>query len=130
MSGAIVAAMFDIVVLGKRRDHGCAAGDLADATENDFRTAVVEFDGSMDFDGPAGQAADVADIFQSGREDYYSEGARHLICAEVEEVNSFISNSYFEDFTLYTLSFTDVVAGFVNGDAVGGLEQRRRQHNQ
>ena len=37
MSGAVVAAIFDVVVLGQWRDHGGASGDLADAVQDDFR---------------------------------------------------------------------------------------------
>jgi len=62
--------------------------------------AVVEFLAltlacSVDFDGAAGEAEDVANIFQSGREDHDRKGAGQLILAEVEEVDSFFSNSYF-----------------------------------
>ncbi len=39
-------------------------------------------------------------------------------------MNSFRADSYFEDFAGDALGFADVLAGFVNGDAVGGGEQR------
>jgi hypothetical protein len=58
-----VAAIFDVVVLGQRRDHGGTSGDLADAVENDLRAAVVEFDRSMNFNRSAFEPSDVADIF-------------------------------------------------------------------
>ena len=90
-----MAAIFDVVVFGERRDHGGTASNLADAIQDYFGAAIVEFNGSMNFDGAAGQAADVADIFQSGGEDYYREWAGQLILAEVEEVNSFFSDSDF-----------------------------------
>jgi len=48
-----------------------------------------------------------------------------LILTEIEEMDSFFSNSDFEDFALYTPGFTDVLAGLMHGDAVGGAEQRR-----
>jgi hypothetical protein len=38
-----------------------------------------------------------ADVFQSGLEDHHRERAGQLILAEVEKMNSFIPNSYFQD---------------------------------
>ena len=78
----------------------------------------------MNFDGAAGQAANVADIFQAGREDDDRERAGHLIFAEVEEVNAFRADFHSEDFSRDAFGFADVLAGFVDGDAVGGVEER------
>jgi hypothetical protein len=89
VSGAVVAAVCDIVILGERRNYGSAAGDLADAVQDDFRAAAVQFDVSLNLDGAARQTADVASIFQSGSEDHHRERARHLILAEVEKVDAF-----------------------------------------
>jgi hypothetical protein len=83
VSGAVVAAVCDIVILGERRNYGSAAGDLADAVQDDFRAAAVQFDVSLNLDGAARQTADVASIFQSGSEDHHRERARHLILTEV-----------------------------------------------
>jgi hypothetical protein len=52
----------------------------------------------MDFNGASGEAADVTDIFESGREDYYRERAGQLIFTEVEEVDAFGANLDSEDF--------------------------------
>ena len=72
-TGAVVAGFFYIVFFGQRRDEGGSSGDLADALEDNFGAAVVEFDGVADFDGASGEAADVADVFQVRSEDYYRE---------------------------------------------------------
>ncbi len=132
MSSAVVAAILDVVILGQWRDHGGASGDLADVVQDDFRAAVVEFYCSVDFDGAAGQAANVADIFQSGREHYYAERASRLFLAEVEEVNSLRAHLNFEDFAGNTFRFANVLAGFVDGDAIGGVEwgRQKQQHTE
>ena len=119
MSSAEVTAIFYVVIFGKRGNHGGAPRDLADTVQDDLRAAVVEFNGTVNFDGAPSQAADVADIFQSGREDYDREGAGHLILAEVEEMNALNPDSYFEDFARDALGFTHVLVRLVNGDAVG-----------
>ncbi len=85
--------------------------------------AVVKFDSSVDFDSAAGQAANVAYIFQSRREDHDREGAGHLLFAEVKEVNSFRSHFYLEHFTGHTLDFADMCCRFANWDAIGGGEK-------
>ena len=60
--GAVVPAIFNIVILGKRRDHCGASSDLANAVENDFRAPVVEFHQAVNFDGAPGQTANIANI--------------------------------------------------------------------
>ena len=134
VSGAVMAAIFDVLILGEWWDDGGATGDLANAIENDCRTSVVELDCSMNFDGGAGQAANVADIFQSGREDWEDhdrEGAGHLIFAEVEEVNSFRSRSYLEDSSRHTSGFANLLCRIANWDAIGGGEKAwGQQHYQ
>ena len=123
MSGAVVAAILDIVVLGHGWDHRRAARDLADAAENDLGAAVVEFDGTADFDDASGEAADVADILQVGGKDDHAEGAGHLVFAEIDVVDAFDSSFYAQDFSGDAFFFADVVGGFLDGDAVGaGVE--------
>src|SRR5208282_6909683 len=87
-AGAVVAAVFDVVVLGQGGNHGCAPGDLADVVEDDFRAAVIKLDRAFNFDHASGQAADIADIFQIAGEDHDGEGAGRLIFTEVKEVNA------------------------------------------
>ena len=53
-----------------------------------------------------------------------------MLFAEVEEVNSFGADFYADDFSRDALGFADVLAGFVDGDAVGGLEQWGEQEDQ
>ena len=50
-SGAEMAAIFHVVILGQRRNHGRASGNLANAVQDDFGTTVVEFNGTVYFDG-------------------------------------------------------------------------------
>src|SRR5712691_11781553 len=50
VTGAVVAAIFHVVVLGERRNHGTASCNLADAVEDDFSAAVVELHGSVYLD--------------------------------------------------------------------------------
>jgi hypothetical protein len=76
----------------------------------------------VDFDGASRQAANVADIFQSGLEHHHPERAGHLILAEVEKMNSFIPNSYFQDLARNASGFAHVLTRLVNGDAVRGGE--------
>ena len=89
-SGAVVTAVFYVVVLRQRGDHGGTALYLADAVQDDFGTALVRFYGSTDFDGAPGKTADVPDILQVVGEDYDREGTGHSIFTEVQEVNALV----------------------------------------
>jgi hypothetical protein len=122
-----VAAVFDIVVFGQWRNHRSASGDLADAVEDDFGAAVVDLDGSVNFDGAALQAANVANIFQAGRKDHDCEGAGNLIFTEVKEMNSLRTYFYFEDFPGNALGLADVLSRLVNGNAIGRVESYREE---
>lgn len=123
-TGAVVTAVFYVIVFGQARDHCGASVDLADAVEDDLGAAVIHLYGAVDFDGAAFQAADVADVFEVVREDHDGEGAGRLIFAEVDVVDT-RSGFYVEYLAGDTLDFADVMAGFVDGDAVGGGEKRR-----
>jgi hypothetical protein len=84
----------------------------------------------VDFDGASGKAANITDIFESGREGDHREGAGQLIFAEVEEVNAFGADLYLKNFAGNAFGFADVLAGFVDGDAVGGVEETGREEDQ
>jgi hypothetical protein len=129
-SGAVVAAFFYVVVLGERRDHGGASVELADAVQDDFRAAVIHLYGAIDFYDAPFEAADVADIFEVVREDYNGEGAGCFVFAEVYEVDAFESGLYAVDLAGDALDFADVMAGFVDGDAVGGEERDGEQRQE
>jgi hypothetical protein len=58
-SGAVVALLLYVLVLGEGRDHGGSVGELADAAQDDFGAAVVEFYFFVNLDELAGEAADV-----------------------------------------------------------------------
>ena len=71
----------------------------------------------------------VADIFQSGREDHYRKGAGDLIFTEVKEVDASCANFYSEYFAGDAFGFPDMLARFVNGDAVGSGEKCCEEHH-
>ena len=100
-SGAVVTAVFYVVVLRQRGDNGCTALYLADAVQDDFGTA------------------DVPDILQVVGEDYDREGTGHSIFTEVQEVNALVPDVDADDLPSYALRFANVLAGFVYRDAVG-----------
>lgn len=127
-TGAVVAAVFYVVVFGQAGDHGGASVDLADAVEDDLGAAIVHLYGAVDFDDAAFEAADVAHIFEVMREDHDGEGAGRLIFAETDVVDAG-SGFYVENLASDALDFADVMAGFVDGDAVGGGEERRGQQS-
>ena len=122
-SGTVVAGPFHIVFFGQWRDQHGPSRDLADALEDDFGAAVVEFDGAADFDGAAGESADVANIFQVGSEDYDREGASHVVFAEVEEVNASRADFHMQDFAGHALRFAHMLASLANGETIGGEER-------
>ena len=123
VSRAVVAAIFDVVILGQRRNHGGAASDLADAVEDDFGASIVGFHGSQDFDGASGEAANVANIFQFVGENHHREGAGHFIFTKIEEVDALEADSDSQNFSSDAFGFAYVLAGFLNGDAIGGREE-------
>ncbi len=114
-TGAVVSGFLHVVFFRQRWNERRSSGDLADALEDYFGAAVVELDGSVDFDRAAGEAAHVADISQVGREDHDREGAGELILAEVEEVDTFRSYLHADYFSNYAFRFADVMGGFVDG---------------
>jgi len=122
MPGTEVATILDIVILGQWRDHGCAAGDLANAVQDDLRASVVEFHGAVNLDRSTCQASDVSNVFQAGRKDHNCEGAGHLVFTKLEEVDSLGSNFDPEDLSGDATGFADMLIRFVNGDAIGGAE--------
>src|SRR5271166_54339 len=69
VSCAVVAAVLYVITLREGRYHGCASLNLADAVEDDLRTAVVGLDGTSDFNGATRQSADVAYVFKVVGED-------------------------------------------------------------
>jgi hypothetical protein len=127
-AGAEAAPVFDVKVFGERRNHGGAAFDLADAAEDNFGATVVHFDQTMNLDRASGEEPDVSYVFQIAGEDYDGEGARHLIFAEVQEVDSFIAYFHVQDFSSNALGFADVLGGIVDREAVGGCHGVREEH--
>jgi hypothetical protein len=60
LSGAVVALLLYILGFEEGRDHGGSTGEMADAAQDDFGAAVVEFYISVNLDELAAEAADVA----------------------------------------------------------------------
>jgi hypothetical protein len=54
VAGAEVSSILNMVSFGKRRNHGSAACDLADAVQNDFSAAIIELNGSVNFEAAPG----------------------------------------------------------------------------
>ena len=125
MAGAVVASIFYVVVLGQRWDHGRSAADLADAVEDNLRSAIVEFDRPLNLDHATGQPTHVANISKTVGEYDDGEWACHLIFAKVQKVNAGRTYFYAEDFAGHTAGFADMLAGLADRDAVGGNEQVR-----
>lgn len=61
------------------------------------------------------EAPDVPDIFQVGGEYDDRERARHLIGAEVDEVNPAGSGFDTQNFSGHALGLTDVLGSFLDG---------------
>ena len=49
-----MSSILNIVIFGKRRNHGSAACYLADAVQNDFSAAIIELDGSVNLQAAPG----------------------------------------------------------------------------
>jgi len=121
-AGAVVTLFFDIVVFRQRGDHSSSSRDLADAVKDDFRLAIVELHRAVDFNVAAFQTAHVAHVFQVVGEDHDRERAGHLIFAKIKEVDSFAAYGNAMYFAGHTLGLTDVLAGSLDGEAVGDGE--------
>lgn len=85
---AVVAPLLDVVVFGERGNHRGAAGNLADAVENNLRSAIVHFYRAMNFNAAAFQAPLVTHVFEAMSKDDDRKGAGHLVFAKVEEVDA------------------------------------------
>ena len=95
--------------------------------EDDLGASVVEFDGAVDFDDAAFEAAHVAHVFQVAGEDYHGERAGELLGAEVDEVSATCSGFYVSNFSDDAFGLADVLRGLVDGQAVGGKGGGRRE---
>ncbi|PYQ43176.1 MAG: hypothetical protein DMG99_07105 [Acidobacteria bacterium] len=128
-AGTETPSIFHIVVFGKRRDHGGAAFDLADAVQDDLRAAIVHFYRAADLDVASGEQANITHILKITGEDYDGERTGQGILAEIQEVNAFVPYLHLQDFSADAFSFADVFGGFMNGEAVSGWERTHEQYN-
>ena len=124
-SGAVVALLFHIVVFRQWGNQGGASAKLADAVEDDFGASLVHLHGPVHFDGATFQPVHVAHIFQVVGEDNHGEWAGCLVFTEVYKMNAFDSYSYPEYLAGDAFDLAHVVAGILNGDAIGSAEKRR-----
>ena len=85
---------------------------------------IIEFQGSTDLNFASSEAANVADVFEIVREDDDCEGTGDLILTEVEKVHALDADLHADDGTSHAPAFADVLASFVNLDAVGGGKSR------
>jgi hypothetical protein len=73
----------------------------------------------VDFYRASRESADVANIFQIVGEYDHCKRAGHGIFTEIKEVHAFGAGFNADDFTRNALGFADVLAGLVDGNAVG-----------
>jgi len=119
-SGTVVALALHIIILGQRRDEGRAANHLAGMVENDLGVAIIELDRTADLDGAAGEAADIADIFEVGSKDDNGERTGGVVLAKVQKVNTAGADFDAQHFAGDAFDFTDMFGGVLNGEAAGG----------
>jgi hypothetical protein len=81
----------------------------------------------MNLDSSARQPPHIAHVLQVVRKDDHGERTSDLFFAEVEVVNPLVADLYAENFPGDTSGFADVLAGVVNGDAVGGTQEWARE---
>ena len=81
------------------------------AAQDDLGASAVVLDGSLDFNLPAFQLADVAHLFEIGREYDYGEGTR-LVFTEVEEHGAFTAIFHVQYRPPDTLVRAHMLAGF------------------
>ena len=89
LPGTVVARALDVVVRWHlRKQEESAFAQLLRTPQDDLGASVVVLDRSLDFNLPAFELANVAHLFEIGREHYDSEGTG-LVFAEIEERDAF-----------------------------------------
>ena len=103
--------------------------------QDDFGAAVVILDGSLDFNLPAFELANVAHLLEIGREHDCREGTRLVfIFAEIEQLGAVAAVFHVLHSANDALSCAHMLARFGKGDAVrlGGIAREanpaRREH--
>src|ERR1700692_848641 len=120
-SRAVMARLLDIVI---RRHAGgyyirAFAPPLRPA-QHDFRVTFVVLDRSLNFYLPPLKLANVAHLFDVGREDDGREGARSRLFAENQECCAIAAALHVQHRAADALSGSHVDAGVGEGNAVGG----------
>ena len=110
----------DIVFLGQGRDFGCVSAELAEMGQNDLGAAIVFLDLTLDFDLPALELAEVADLFHVAGEDDDRERSNPVVLAEIEEMDASVALLDAENFARDAAGRAYVVPGVRERDAGGG----------
>jgi len=117
--GTLVARALDVVVRGHRRKQPESAfAQLLGAAQDDLGASVVVLDRSLDFNPSAFELANVAHLFEIGREHDHGEGTRLGVFAEVEERNAFAAIFHVQHGSADALGRAHMLARFGEGDAV------------
>jgi hypothetical protein len=88
--------------------------------QDDFRSTVILFHGALDLNGSSGELANVAYPPEVALENDDGEGTGFVILAEVEKRDTVFALFHMHHSSSDALSFSQVVAGFSEGHAVGG----------
>ena len=118
LSGAVVAASFDVIILGQFGNLGSFATQLAQPAEHDFGAAVVFLQSSVNLDHAVLQLADVSDVFEMAVK--YDNGKRTYteIVAKVEPGDAMAAMLDAKNLTGHTLILANMGAGLSDGNAI------------
>jgi len=94
------------------------AGELLPAIQNNFCAIVVLLNFSANLDDFACELADVTDVLHIVREDHNRKRTEAVVFTEVEIVG-FAACLHADDLAGYAVSFSNVLGGLVERNAVG-----------
>jgi len=87
-SRAVVAFVFDVIILWQLRHQGRRSAELAQLLQHNLGPPVVFFEIAVNLDHAVLELANVANVLQMPRKDDDGEGADSKVFAEVEECNA------------------------------------------
>jgi hypothetical protein len=115
---AIVSLVLYIVVLGQWWNLDRVSAQLSGMFQDDFRSSIVQLDGSVDFDDFSYQLTNIADTPETVCENDHSERAEFVVLTELQKVNSVIALFDAEHSSGNTTDLADVVAGVDKWQAI------------
>lgn len=124
LPGAETAFVLDIVTLRHRWNACRCTSQLAAVLQDDLGVLVIFFDVSFDFDNPAFELTDIADVPQVAAKDDYLEWAGPVIFAEIEESRTGVETSNFDYFAADALAGAHVLGCLGEGNTFGGEQAR------